>query len=163
MNRLAAEVIEILNEDARRTPAQIASMLGVDESKVESLIAQLEKEKVILRYKTVVDQEKVDHDRVQALIEVKVTPQRDMGFDSLAERIYRFDEVKSVYLMSGSFDLMVMVEGRSMKQVALFVAEKLSVLDHVLSTATHFVLRKYKEDGVIISAQDKDNRLVVTP
>ncbi|MGI6168653.1 MAG: Lrp/AsnC family transcriptional regulator [Christensenellales bacterium] len=163
MNRLAAEIIEILNEDARRTPEQIAGMLGSEAEKVETLIRQLEQEKVILRYKAVVDQEKVDHEKVQALIEVRLTPQRDMGFDSLAKRIYRFDEVQSVYLMSGSFDLMVMVEGRSMKQVALFVAEKLSVLEGVLSTATHFVLRKYKEDGVVIAGQEKDSRLVVTP
>jgi DNA-binding Lrp family transcriptional regulator len=163
MNRLSAEIIDILQEDARKTPGEIAHLLGEDEEKVARQIRQLEDEKVILKYRPVINMEKIDSDRVQALIEVRVTPQRDHGFDAIAERIYKFEEVRSVYLMSGAYDLLVIVEGKSMKHVALFVAQRLSVLEGVLSTATHFMLRKYKDDGVIIGGEEKDSRLVVSP
>lgn len=157
------EILEILNEDSRRTPEEIAMMLGTDVETVKQKIAELEKNKVIVKYNTIVNWDKTDREYVTALIEVKVTPQRDQGFDAIAERIYKFPEVKSVYLMSGDYDLAVMIEGRTMKEVAFFVAEKLSVLDSVLSTATHFVLKKYKVDGVILEDEEKDYRQVIVP
>ncbi|MBM7582358.1 DNA-binding Lrp family transcriptional regulator [Caldicoprobacter guelmensis] len=157
------EILEILNEDSRRTPEEIAVMLGVDVETVKQKIAELERNKVIVKYNTIVNWDKTDREYVTALIEVKVTPQRDQGFDAIAERIYKFPEVKSVFLMSGDYDLAVMIEGRTMKEVAFFVAEKLSVLDSVLSTATHFVLKKYKVDGVILEDGEKDYRQVIVP
>ncbi|MFO7153811.1 MAG: Lrp/AsnC family transcriptional regulator [Caldicoprobacter oshimai] len=157
------EILEILNEDSRRTPEEIAVMLGTDVETVKQKIAELEKNKVIVKYNTIVNWDKTDREYVTALIEVKVTPQRDQGFDAIVERIYKFPEVKSVYLMSGDYDLAVMIEGRTMKEVAFFVAEKLSVLDSVLSTATHFVLKKYKVDGVILEDEEKDYRQVIVP
>jgi DNA-binding Lrp family transcriptional regulator len=159
---LTKEILEILRQDCRIEEDQIAVMLGADPQEVAEEIKRLERDKVIVKYNAVINMEKVDREVVQALIEVRVTPQRELGFDALAKRIYRFTEVRSVYLVSGSYDLMVLVEGLNMRQVALFVAEKLSVLDGVLSTATSFVLRKYKEDGVIILDDEKDDRLVVT-
>ena len=138
-------------------------MTGHSEEEVEAVIRSLEAQKIIVKYPALINWDKLDQEQVEALIEVRVTPQRDEGFDAIAERIYRFEEVKSVYLMSGAFDLMVMVNARSMKQLAFFVAEKLSTLEHVLSTATHFVLKKYKSEGVILEERRGDNRLVVSP
>ncbi|MFZ5974374.1 MAG: Lrp/AsnC family transcriptional regulator [Bacillota bacterium] len=159
---LTKEILEILRQDCRIDEDQIAVMIGADPQEVAEEIRRMERDHIIVKYNAVINMEKVDKDMVQALIEVRVTPQREQGFDALAKRIYRFSEVRSVYLVSGSYDLMVLVEGLNMRQVALFVAEKLSVLDGVLSTATSFVLRKYKEDGVIILDDEKDDRLVVT-
>jgi len=159
---LTKEILEILRQDCRIDEDQIAVMIGADPKKVAEEIRQLERDRVIVKYNAVLNMEKFDEDIVQALIEVRVTPQREQGFDALAKRIYQYSEVRSVYLVSGSYDLMVLVEGLNMRQVALFVAEKLSVIDGVLSTATSFVLRKYKEDGVIILDDEKDDRLVVT-
>ena len=159
---LTKEILEILRQDCRIDEDQIAVMIGADPKKVAEEIRQLERDRVIVKYNAVLNMEKFDQDIVQALIEVRVTPQREQGFDALAKRIYQYSEVRSVYLVSGSYDLMVLVEGLNMRQVALFVAEKLSVIDGVLSTATSFVLRKYKEDGVIILDDEKDDRLVVT-
>lgn len=159
---LTKEILEILRQDCRIDEDQIAVMIGADPKMVAEEIRKLERDRVIVKYNAVVNMEKFDKDMVQALIEVRVTPQREQGFDALAKRIYQFAEVRSVYLVSGSYDLMVLVEGQHMRQVALFVAEKLSVIDGVLSTATSFVLRKYKEDGVIIIDDEKDDRLVVT-
>ena len=159
---LSKEILEILRQDCRVDAEQIAVMINADPAEVAEEIKRLERDRVIVKYNAVVNMEKFDKDMVQALIEVRVTPQREQGFDALAKRIYRFTEVRSVYLVSGSYDLMVLVEGLDMRQVALFVAEKLSVIDGVLSTATSFVLRKYKEDGVIILDDEKDDRLVVT-
>lgn len=157
------EILEILNEDSRRTPEEIAVMLGTDVETVKQKIEELERNKVIVKYNTIINWDKTDREYVTALIEVKVTPQRDQGFDAIAERIYKFPEVKSVYLMSGDYDLAVMVEGRTIKEVAFFVAEKLSVLDSVLSTATHFVLKKYKVEGVVLEDEEKDYRQVIVP
>ena len=159
---LAKEILEILRQDCRIDEDQIAVMLGADPKEVAEEIRRMEQNHIIVKYNAVVNMEKVDRDVVQALIEVRVTPQRELGFDALARRIYRFNEVRSVYLVSGSYDLMVLVEGLTMRQVALFVAEKLSVIEGVLSTATSFVLKKYKEDGVILIDEEKDERLVVT-
>ncbi len=160
---LELSILEILYNDSRTTPAQIAVMTGHSEEEVTAVIRSLEAQKIILKYPAMINWDRVDVDQVEAVIEVRVTPQRDEGFDAIAEEIYRFDEVSSVYLMSGAYDLMVTVKASSMKQLALFVAEKLSTLDHVLSTATHFVLKKYKLEGVIFEERRKDERLVVSP
>ena len=160
---LELNILEILFNDARTPVDQIAVMTGHSEEEVEAVIRSLEAQKIIVKYPALINWDKLDQEQVEALIEVRVTPQRDEGFDAIAERIYRFEEVKSVYLMSGAFDLMVMVNARSMKQLAFFVAEKLSTLEHVLSTATHFVLKKYNSEGVILEERRGDNRLVVSP
>lgn len=160
---MVEEILDILVGNAKVTAEEIAVMLNQDVKEVRTQIRKLEQDRVIVRYHTLVNWEKTNREYVTALIEVKVIPQRDQGFDAIAERIYRFAEVSSVYLMSGAYDLSVMVEGRTMKEVALFVAQKLSPLDSVLSTATHFVLKKYKADGVIMEDIEKDDRLVVTP
>lgn len=160
---MVEEILDILVENAKVTADEIAVMLNQDVVEVRTQIRKLKQDRVIVRYHTLVNWEKTNREYVTALIEVKVIPQRDQGFDAIAERIYRFAEVSSVYLMSGAYDLSVMVEGRTMKEVALFVAQKLSPLDSVLSTATHFVLKKYKADGVIMEDIEKDDRLVVTP
>ena len=156
-------ILEILFNDARTTPAQIAVMTGHSEDEVTAVIRSLEAQKIILKYTTMINWDRVEADQVEAVIEVRVTPQRDEGFDAIAEQIYRFEEVSSVYLMSGAYDLMVTVKAGSMKRLALFVAEKLSTLEYVLSTATHFVLKKYKLEGVIFEERKQDERLVVTP
>jgi DNA-binding Lrp family transcriptional regulator len=157
------EILELLEQNSRLTPTEIAVMLGVSPTEVETQIAALEQAGVILNYRTMVNWEKAGDERVGALIEVKVIPQREVGFDEIAERIYRFAEVKSVFLMSGAYDLAVMVEGMNMKEVALFVAQKLATIDNVQSTATHFILKKYKLDGVIMDESEKAERLVVSP
>lgn len=156
------DILELLRQDCRIDYETIAAMIGADVQQVEAEIERLERDKIIVKYNALINMEKVNDEIVQALIEVKVTPERESGFESIAERIYRFNEVRSVYLVSGSFDLLVTVEGMSMKRVALFVAEKLSVLDGVTSTTSHFVLRKYKEDGIILVGEERDERLVVT-
>jgi DNA-binding Lrp family transcriptional regulator len=161
---LKKEILEILGRDARATVAGMAVMLGAAESAVEAAIAELERDRVIVQYNTIIDWNKMGSDSVQALIEVRVTPQRGKGFDDIARRIYGFQEVYATYLMSGAYDLMVLVGGSSMKEVAFFVAEKLSTIDGVLSTATHFVLKKYKDNGVIVEGDEiADDRLAVTP
>ena len=154
------QILNILRDDARTAASEIAEMLNVAESEVKSAVAELEKSGVIVKYAAVVNDEKTDKDFVEALIEVKVAPVREKGFDEIAKYIYQFDEVKSVYLMSGAYDLAVFVEGRTLRDAARFVSEKLSVIDKVLSTATHFILKKYKVDGVIIDKPER-KRLVV--
>ena len=160
---LELSILEILFNDSRTTPAQIAVMTGHPEEEVTAVIRSLEAQKIILKYPAMINWDRVEVDQVEAVIEVRVTPQRDEGFDAIAEQIYRFDEVSSVYLMSGAYDLMVTVKASNMKRLALFVAEKLSTLDHVLSTATHFVLKKYKLEGVIFEERRQDERLVISP
>jgi DNA-binding Lrp family transcriptional regulator len=162
MTAIKDEILEILTDDSRTSPAEMALMLGKTESEVLASIKQLEDDNVIVKYHTMINWDKTDDPRVEALIEVKVVPQRDRGFDAIARRIYRFEEVKSVYLMSGSYDLKVLVEGETMRQIAFFVAEKLSTIEGVLSTATHFVLKKYKDDHVIMD-DETDERLMVSP
>ncbi|MGD8400509.1 MAG: Lrp/AsnC family transcriptional regulator [Bacillota bacterium] len=157
------EILELLEQNSRLTAAEIAVMLGKDETEVAKQIAGLEQAGIILNYRTLINWEKAGDERVGALIEVKVVPQREVGFDQIAERIYRFAEVKSVFLMSGAYDLAVLVEGRNMKEVALFVAQKLATLDSVQSTATHFILKKFKLDGVVMEQPEKVARLVVSP
>jgi DNA-binding Lrp family transcriptional regulator len=156
------ELLEILQENDRLSPAQIATMLDISEEEVIKQIKELEEKKIIIKYGATINWEKTSKDLVYALIDVKVAPQRGVGFDAVAERIYPFPEVQSVYLMSGGYDLSVQVVGKSMKDVALFVAEKLATIDFVQSTTTHFVLKKYKEDGVIFESQEKNERLKIT-
>ena len=155
------EILEILEKNSKVTDEQIAVMLNKSVEEVRADIKKYEEDGVILGYTSMINWEKTSKESVIALIEVKVTPQRGQGFDKVAERIYKFPEVKSCYLMSGGFDLTVIVEGKTMKEVALFVAEKLSPLDSVLSTATHFVLKKYKDKGVIFEEDFKDDREAV--
>lgn len=163
MQSLNMQILEILNEDCRTPLERIAVMTGASLQDVAQAIDDMEKQHVILHYAPVINWDKTDRERVEAMIEVKVTPQRDMGFDALAGRIYRFDEVKSVYLMSGSYDLLVLVEARTLKELALFVSEKLSPLENVTGTATSFVLKRYKQDGIIFVGEHTDKRLAVSP
>ena len=163
MEKLELSILDILTDDARTPISQIAIMLGEGEDKIADTIARLERQRVILKYPALINWEKVNVDEVEAMIEVRVTPQRGEGFDAIAEQIYRFDEVSSVYLMSGGYDLLVNLKARTMRQLALFVAEKLSTIEHVISTATHFVLKKYKNQNVIMEEAAEDLRLKVMP
>lgn len=163
MNELQLKVLDLLKEDARRDAELIATMLDVSVEEVKEAIAALENEHVIVKYAAVVNWSKVDDEKVTALIEVQITPERGRGFDSIAERIYLYPEVKSVYLMSGAYDLLIEVEGKSLKEVASFVSNKLSPIDSVLSTKTFFILKKYKQDGIIFEEQEGDHRLMVSP
>ncbi|EKF35196.1 MULTISPECIES: Lrp/AsnC family transcriptional regulator [Bacillus] len=158
------EILEILDENSRADLNTIAKMAGVTTEEAEAIIQKLEDQKVIIDYSTMIDWRKVDgHEGVTAMIDVKVTPKRGVGFDEIAERIYRFQEVESVYLMSGVYDLSVVIRGRSMSDIARFVSEKLSTLDSVVSTTTHFILKKYKHDGKVFETGDDDKRIVVSP
>lgn len=134
----------------------------MEEKEVADKIEKMEKENVIVGYKTIVNWDKTDKDVVVALIDLRITPQRGEGFDKVAERIYKYPQVKSLYLMSGAYDLSVTIEGKSMKEVALFVAQKLAPMDSIISTATHFVLKKYKEEGIVFEDDEKDTRQVIT-
>lgn len=158
------EILEILEKDARRSPEEIAKMLGMTPKAVKSAISKLEKDGLILKYKTIINKEmiKEEHASVRALIEVKLTPQKNLGFDHLAERIYQFPEVSSCYLMSGTYDLLVVVEGRDIHTVSSFVAEKLSAMENVRGTVTHFILKKYKEDGDILKLPDRSKRPAIS-
>ncbi|MDR2671443.1 MAG: Lrp/AsnC family transcriptional regulator [Oscillospiraceae bacterium] len=149
------EILRLLAKDCALTHAQIAAMLGVTAEEVTAAVRDYEEKGVILGYKAVVDWEKVGIETVTALIDVKTTPQRGEGFDRVAERIYQYDEVESLYLMSGGYDLSVLITGRTMKEVALFVAEKLAPLEAVTGTATHFLLRKYKEQGAVFADREE--------
>ena len=157
------EILNILDkEKGNVSRAKIAQMLGMEEKEVADKIEKMEKENVIVGYKTIVNWDKTDKDVVVALIELRITPQRGEGFDKVAERIYKYPQVKSLYLMSGAYDLAVTIEGNSMKEVALFVAQKLAPMDSIISTATHFVLKKYKEEGIVFEDDEKDTRQVIT-
>ncbi|MEC1262214.1 Lrp/AsnC family transcriptional regulator [Bacillus swezeyi] len=158
------EILEILEENSRLEPETIAKMANISQEETKAIIEKLEKEKVIIDYSTMIDWRKVDgHEGVTAMIDVKVTPKRGVGFDEVAERIYRFQEVESVYLMSGVYDLSVVIRGRTMSDISHFVSEKLSTLDSVVSTTTHFILKKYKHDGKVFDSGDDDKRIVVSP
>ena len=157
------EILNILDkEKGNVSRAKIAQMLGMEEKEVADKIEKMEKENVIVGYKTIVNWDKTDKDVVVALIDLRITPQRGEGFDKVAERIYKYPQVKSLYLMSGAYDLAVTIEGKSMKEVALFVAQKLAPMDSIISTATHFVLKKYKEEGFVFEDDEKDTRQVIT-
>ena len=152
------ELLKLLEDNARLTDEQIALMLGKERGEIRDMIEKFERDRVILGYKALIDWDKTDKESVSALIEVKITPQRDRGFDRVAEMIYNYPEVESLFLMSGGFDLAVMIEGKTMKEVAYFVAMKLAPIEDVISTSTHFVLRKYKDKGVVYGAAPADER-----
>lgn len=156
------KILEILENDCNTPLEQIALMTDSTVEAVAEKIDKLRKDKIILKNKSVVNWEKTDKELVTALIELKVTPQRGEGFDKIAERIYKFPEVKSVYLMAGAYDLTVIIEGKTIKEVSLFVSNRLATMERVLSTATHFVLKKYKDEGVIFDEDEKDSRQVIT-
>ncbi len=159
---LREKILRNLETNSRINLHDLAIMLDINEIDLVNEIAKMEEEKIICGYHTLIDWDKTSKEVVTALIEVKVTPQRGLGFDVIAERIARFPEVTSVYLMSGGFDFMVLIEGKSMKEVARFVFDKLSTLETVLSTSTHFVLRKYKDHGVSLVEDKKDERILVS-
>lgn len=163
MKNLKSNIIDLLKTDARYSAKKIATMLGAEESEVKTAIEEMEKNGTIVKYTALINHEKTENDMVEALIEVRVTPQKYRGFDAIAEEIYRFSEVESVYLMSGGYDLCVIIRGCSLKEVASFVSEKLSTMDTVVSTATHFILKKYKEDGTIMQSSEHGERLAVQP
>ena len=152
------EILKLLEKDAKLSAEQIATMLELNAADVKAEIEAMEKNGIILGYNTVVDWEKTERETVSAMIDVKLTPQRDRGFDRVAEKIYNYPEVKAVYLMSGSYDLSVLIEGKTMKEVAFFVSQKLAPIEAVISTATHFVLHKYKDTGVLYDAASIDER-----
>lgn len=156
-------LLKLLRDNASLTPTQLASLLGQPEAEVAARVKAYEQERVILGYRTVLNEEKVGRDIVRAVIEVRITPERGGGFDRLADRIAKYAEVESCYLMSGGYDLLVIVVGNSLREVASFVSEKLATLQGVISTATHFLLKPYKEQGVLMSGQPTDERLAVTP
>lgn len=155
------EILEILEQNSRYSDEQIAIMTGKTVEEVREAIRDYEESSIIAGYTTLVNWENTGREKVTALIEVKVTPQRGEGFDSVAERLYKFDEVRACYLMSGGFDLTVIVEGKTMKEVAMFVSEKLAIQENVLSCSTHFVLKKYKDHGMIFKEKEFDDREVV--
>lgn len=157
------KILQAIDKNSKLTAYDLAAMLGTTEEEVRETIKQLEEETIICGYPTLINWDKTASEKVTALIEVKVTPQRGQGFDKIAERIYKFDEVESVYLMSGGFDLTVIIEGKSMKEVASFVSSKLAPMEAVLSTATHFVLKKYKEHGMPLVQEKSDERMLITP
>ena len=163
MKKLEADILKILEEDCRYSPSKIAVMLDTSEAEGSAAIENMEESGVIVKYTAIVNGEVLSEEIVQALIEGRVTPQKVNGFDAIAEEIYRFDEVQSLYLMSGGYDLAVFIEGRSLRDVSRFVAERLSTIDGILSTATHFILKKYKIEGTIADRPDDSMRLSVQP
>jgi DNA-binding Lrp family transcriptional regulator len=156
-------LLRLLRENAALKPTQLAAMLNLPETEVVKRIKAYEEEQVILGYRTVLNEEKLGVEMVRAVIEVKITPERGGGFNRLAERIAKYAEVNSCYLMSGSYDLLVVVEGNNLRELASFVSEKLATIQGVLSTATHFMLKPYKEQGVLMVAEKNEDRLPVTP
>ena len=158
------KIIELISKNSRLSTGDIGAETGYNAAEIEKAIKEMEDEHIICGYNTLINWEKTNREVVTALIEVKVTPQRGNGFDKIAERIYRFDEVKAVYLMSGGFDLTVILEEKSLKEIAFFVSDKLSPIDAVIGTSTHFVLKSYKDHGIIMEKSGKsDNRMLVSP
>ena len=160
---LKQELLRLLDQDYHQTHEQLARQLGTETSQVAKMIHELEDDRILVKCQPIINWEKAGLEDVSALIEVKITPQREVGFDAIAARIYRFPEVRNLFLMSGTYDLAVTVEGANLKEVAQFVSTKLATIDGVVSTTTHFVLKKYKEEGVIIDDEEADRRLLVTP
>lgn len=156
-------ILNYIERNSKANLSDLAIMLGTDEVTIANEIAEMEKEKIICGYHTLIDWDKAGSDMITALIEVRVTPQRGKGFDRIAERIYNFPEVTAVYLISGAYDLLITLEGWTLKGVSQFVSEKLSPIDEVYSTATHFILKKYKDHGTIMAPQKKGERMLVTP
>ncbi|SRR5574344_2103907 len=163
INDLRMKILKAIEHNGRVDLKDLAIRLGVDETDVANEMTDMEKEGIICGFQTLIDWDKTDTQKVTALIEVRVTPQRGQGFDVIAERIYKYPEVDSVYLISGGFDLMVIMEGRTLKEVSSFVTDKLSAQESVLSCATHFIMRKYKVNGTILAKKYEDERMLVTP
>lgn len=163
MDRIEKDIIAVLQADSRVTVARLAAMLGVDEGVAAERLKKLEDDGVIVKYTAIVNGEDLDDEAVEALIEVKVTPQRGAGFDAIAQEIAAHEEVKNLYLMSGGYDLAVIVEGKSLKSVSRFVSERISTYESVISTATHFILKKYKVEGALIKKVADTERLSVQP
>ena len=161
MTILERDILNILSEDARIPAQKIAAMLSIDEAKVKACIADMEKSGLLVKYTAIVNSEKAEDSLVEALIEVKVTPKKKEGFDGIAKQIAAFPEVKAVYLMSGAYDLAVFIEDKTLQQVSRFVSERISTFDGVLSTATHFILKKYKIEGTLTEREDEDYRLSI--
>jgi len=157
------EILKILEKDARTSTQQIATITGLSEAEIEKTIRQAERDQVILKYKAIINWDKLENENVFALIEVKIVPQRDVGFDSIAERIYRFPQAHTVYLLSGTYDLLVIVTGKTIQEVASFVSQKLAPIEGVQSTVTHFMLKKYKEDGEILGDKEELKRQPFVP
>lgn len=157
------KILTFIEKNSRVSLHDLAVLLGVDETMVANELAAMEAEHVICGYHTLIDWDKIDVEKVTAMIEVRVTPQRDMGFDKVAERIYNYPEVHAVYLISGGFDLMVTLEGKTLRDISSFVTDKLSTLDSVLSTKTNFILKKYKDHGTVMVESPKDERMLMTP
>lgn len=157
------EILKMLQTNSRIDLGELAVMLGTDEATVANEVAEMEKERIICGYHTVIDWDKTGNELVTALIEVRVTPQRNQGFARIAERIYNYPEVRSVYLISGAYDFMVILEGKTLQEVSQFVSDKLSTLEPVISTATHFILKKYKDHGTIMVPHEESERMLVTP
>ena len=163
MSDLKQKILTIMEKNSKVGVADLAVLLGDTEENVARAIYEMEQDKIICGYHTLINWNKANNEKVIAMIEVRVTPQRGQGFDRIAERIYNFSEVSAVYLISGGYDLMVMLEGHTLQEVAMFVSDKLSPLDSVLSTATHFVLKKYKEHGTILVSQAPRERMLISP
>ena len=159
MNELKEKILRAIAKDSKIETDELAIRLGCTKEELVTAIAEMEADKVICGYPTLIDWDKVSDEKVTALIELKVTPQRGQGFDKIAERIYKFDEVESVYLMSGGYDLTVIIRGKSMKEVSRFVFEKLAPMESIQSTATHFVLKKYKDQGLVMQFESDDERI----
>ena len=157
------KILRAIEKNSKLTVEELAVMLGATEAEVAAAVAEMEADKIICGYPTLINWDKVVPDKLTALIEIKVTPQRGQGFDKLAERVYQYPEVNAVYLISGGYDLMVIIEGKSLRDVSSFVSDKLSTLDSVLSTATHFILKKYKDHGTIMTKKNEDERQMITP
>lgn len=157
------EILGIIEKNSRIDTKELAVRLGITEAAVVEEMEKMENEGIICGYHTMINWEKTTDEKVTALIEVKVTPQRGEGFDSLAERIYKYPQVKSVYLMAGGYDLLITIEGQTIREVSSFVSDKLSTLETVISTATHFILKKYKDHGTIMTAKYNDERMKITP
>lgn len=160
---MRTEILSYIEKHSRVDLGELAVLLGSDEVMIANEIAEMEKEKIICGYHTLIDWDKTGVEKVTALIEVRVTPQRNQGFDRIAERIYNYPEVSAVYLISGAYDLLVTLEGKTLKEVSQFVSDKLSPIEAVISTATHFILKKYKDHGTILVSKSKEERMLVTP
>jgi len=157
------EILKILEQDARKTPEQLATMTGIPLAEVEETIRKAESDRTIFKYKTMINWDKLGDEQVWALVEVRVTPQRDVGFDAIAERLYRFPEARTVYLVSGTYDLAVLVVGKTMQEVAGFVSAKLAPIEGVQGTVTHFLLKRFKEDGEILEGEEGPKRVPIVP
>ena len=163
MNTLKERILTIIEKNSRVNLSELAIMLGTEEAEIANAMQELEDDGIICGYHTMIDWDKTGIEKVTALIEVRVTPQRGQGFEDIAERIYKYPEVNTVYLMSGGYDLMVILEGKTLKDVASFVTNKLSTLDTVIGTTTHFILKKYKDHGTIMAKKYEDQREIVMP